>query len=80
MQQIAERTGGHAFEAKKRDDLEPIHNLIAEELHAQFVLTFTPDKPDNDGSFHKIALKANKGDLTVVTREGYFTPGGDNPR
>jgi hypothetical protein len=27
--------------------------------------------------FHKIAIKANKDDLTVVTREGYYTPGGE---
>jgi hypothetical protein len=32
---------------------------------------------DTEGGFHKIALKANKGDLTVVTREGYYAPGGD---
>ncbi len=51
---------------------------IAEELRGQYLLTYTPDKVDNDGEFHKIALKANKDDLTVVTREGYFAPGGDS--
>ncbi len=80
MQQIAARTGGHAYEAKKKDDLEEIYGLIVEELRGQYLLTYTPDKPDNDGSFHKVALKANKGDLTVVTREGYFAPGGDQGR
>jgi hypothetical protein len=29
---------------------------------------------DTEGGFHKIALKANKDDLTVVTREGYCAP------
>jgi hypothetical protein len=32
---------------------------------------------DKEGGFHKIALKASKDDLTVVTREGYYAPGGD---
>jgi hypothetical protein len=32
---------------------------------------------DNEGGFHKIALKANKDDFAVVTREGYYAPGGD---
>jgi len=32
---------------------------------------------DIEDGFHKIALKANKDDLTVVTREGYYAPGGD---
>lgn len=31
-----------------------------------------PDPVDKEGSFYKIALIANKGDLRVVTREGYY--------
>ena len=49
---------------------------IAEELRGQYLLTYTPDMVDNDGGFHKIALKANKDDYQVSTREGYYAPGG----
>ena len=77
MEKIAERTGGRFFEAKKKDNLEEIYASIAEELRGQYLLTYTPDIVDKEGGFHKVALKANKGDLTVVTREGYFAPGGD---
>ena len=80
MAQIAERTGGHAFEAKKKDDLDAIYKLIAEELRSQYLLTYTPDKVDNDGGFHKVALKANKSDLIVATREGYYAPGGEDSK
>lgn len=80
MQQIATRTGGHAFEAKKKEDLEQIYKLIEEELRSQYLLSFTPDKLDNDGGFHKIVLTANKSDLTVATREGYYAPGGDSSK
>jgi VWFA-related protein len=73
MEQIATRTGGRYFEAKKKDNLEEIYNLIAEELRGQYLLSYTPDKPDADSEFHKIALKAKNGDLTVVTREGYYS-------
>jgi VWFA-related protein len=73
MEQIATRTGGRFFEAKKKDNLEEIYGQIAEELRGQYLLTYTPDKVDTDGGFHKIALKASKDDLTVVTREGYYT-------
>jgi len=76
MAEIARRTGGHAYEAKKRDDIQPIYKLISEELQGQYVLTYTPDKPDSDGGFHKVAVKANKGDLEVTSREGYYAPGG----
>jgi len=80
MAQIAERTGGHAYEAKKREDLEAIYKLIAEELRGQYLLTYTPDVVDNQGGFHKVVLKATKGDLQVVTRQGYFAPGGDDSK
>jgi VWFA-related protein len=78
MEQIATRTGGRFFDMKKKEDLEEIYGLIATELRGQYLLTYTPDKVDNDGGFHKIALKAEKNDLTVATREGYFAPGGDS--
>jgi VWFA-related protein len=77
MEKIAVRTGARYFEAKKKDNLDEIYGQIAEELRGQYLLTYTPDQVDNEGGFHKIALKANKDDLIVVTREGYFAPGGD---
>ncbi len=72
MEQIATRTGGRFFEAKKKDALEDIYNQIADELRGQYLLSYTPDQVDNDGDFHKIGLKAKKDDLTVATREGYY--------
>ncbi len=73
MQQIASRTGGQFFEAKKKDNLEDIYGLIAGALRQQYLLTYTPDKVDPDEEFHKIALKTDKSDLTVITREGYYS-------
>lgn len=76
MEKIATRTGGRYFEAKGKDKLDEIYAQIAEELRGQYLLTYTPDMVDNDGGFHKIALKANKDDYQVSTREGYYAPGG----
>jgi len=78
MQQIATRTGGRYFEAKKKENLDDIYNQIAEELRGQYLLSYTPDQVDNDGGYHKIALKAKKDDLIVITREGYYATGGDS--
>ena len=78
MEKIATRTGGRYFEAKRKDSLDEIYGQIAEELRGQYLLTYTPDMVDNDGGFHKVALKASKDDLIVVTREGYYAPGGDS--
>ncbi len=77
MQDIASRTGGQFFEAKHSGDLTDIYNMIATELRGQYLLTYTPDQVDNDGGYHKIALKAKKDGLTVFTREGYYAPGGN---
>jgi len=74
MEKIAARTGGRYFEAKKKEGLDEIYGQIAEELRGQYVLTYTPDVVDKEGGFHKIALKASKDDLVVVTREGYYAP------
>ncbi|HWG20629.1 MAG TPA: VWA domain-containing protein [Terracidiphilus sp.] len=76
MQEIASRSGGHAFEAKKPQDLDAIYKLIDQEMRSQYLLTYTPDKVDTDGGFHKIALTTNNKDWSVATREGYYAPEG----
>jgi VWFA-related protein len=77
MQQIASRTGGQFFEAKKKENLDDIYNQIAASLRQQYLLTYAPDKVDTDGGFHKIVLKTDKNDLNVITREGYYAPSPD---
>jgi VWFA-related protein len=75
LEKIATRTGGHFFEAKKKDNLEEIYSQIVEELRNQYILAYTPDPVDEAGGYHKIVLKTGKSDLTVSTREGYYTAG-----
>jgi VWFA-related protein len=76
LEQIATRTGGRFFEAKKKDSFDEICAQIAEELRGQYLLTYTPDKPpvadENNEGFRKITLKTKDENLTVITREGYF--------
>jgi len=76
LEQIAARTGGVFFEAKKKDSFDEVYAQISEEIHGQYLLTYTPDKHDSsddtDG-FHKIQLKAKDDKLTVTTREGYYS-------
>jgi VWFA-related protein len=78
MQDIANRTGGQFFEAKRTANFEDIYNEIAKELHAQYMLTYVPDQSDDDGGYHKVVLKPKKDDLTVITRAGYYAPGGSS--
>ncbi len=78
MEDLATRTGARWFEAKKKDNLEDIYNQIASELRGQYLLSYTPDQVENDGAYHKIALKAKNDDYIVVTRDGYYAPGGNS--
>lgn len=77
LAEIASRTGGQYFEAKKKESLDDIYGLIAGALRQQYLLTYTPDQIDTDGDFHKIVLKTSTPDVTVVTREGYYAPSPD---
>jgi VWFA-related protein len=77
MQEIANRTGGHAYEAKHTSDLDPIYKLIGDETHAQYLLAYTPDKPDTDGDFHKVVVTASEKDWTVSVPEGYYVKGSE---
>jgi VWFA-related protein len=72
LEKIATRTGGRFFEAKKKENLEDTYGQIADELRGQYILTFTPGPADKEDGYHKIAVKAGNGDLTVATREGYY--------
>ena len=74
MQQIAQRTGGMFFEARKKDNIEEIFGLVASGLHQQYLLSYTPDRPGDEGEFHKIVVKTANADYTVETREGYYGP------
>jgi VWFA-related protein len=77
LQQIAQQTGGRFFEAKKKDSVDDIYAQIAEELRTQFMLGYTPPK-DQTAGYHSIHLAAKNKDLTVQTREGYYS-GQDKP-
>ena len=42
LKRLAEETGGGYFELEKTSDLAPTFTRVAQELHSQYVLGFTP--------------------------------------
>jgi len=72
LERISKETGGRMFEVSKKQPIDKIYQSIAEELRNQYNLGYTPDKPDSDGSYHKIALKTKHKDLVVQARTGYY--------
>ena len=72
LEQIAKSSGGRFFEVSKKETLEKIYADLDEELHNQYVLGYTPDKPDATPGYHKLQLAVKQKDAQVQTREGFY--------
>ena len=70
LRKIAEETGGGYFELKGTTDMNSTFTRVANELHSQYVLGFSPEKLD--GKLHKIEVKVTQPGLTVRTRKSYL--------
>jgi len=69
IKNMARRSGGRATELGKDDDLAKALVAIADELHHQYLIGFTPVA--FDGKSHKIEVQLNKPGLTVRARQQY---------
>jgi VWFA-related protein len=65
-------TGGRTLSFLKKNALEQAIQLVSEEVHRQYILSFEP-KGGEQGKFHtiRVAVK-NRPELQVKTREGYW--------
>jgi len=70
LRKIADETGGGYFELKKTSDLAPTFTKVAQELHSQYVIGFTPQLLDN--RVHKLAVKMKQPGMTARARRSYL--------
>jgi Ca-activated chloride channel homolog len=70
LRKFAEETGGGYFELKKTDELAPTFTRVAQELHSQYTLGFTPQTLDNKA--HKLELKVKQPGMTARARKSYI--------
>ena len=66
---IARRSGGRATDLGPGDDLAAALTAVADELHHQYLLGFTPKV--FDGKTHRVAVRTRTPELTVRAREVY---------
>ena len=65
-------TGGRTLNFLKKKALEQAVQLVSEEVHRQYLLSFEP-KGGAPGAFHAIRVEVrNRPELHVKTREGYW--------
>ena len=69
LPRIAAMTGGGYFELRSAYNLGPTFKRIADELHKQYALAFTPAKLD--GKTHKIEVRIKRPDLVARARKTY---------
>ena len=72
LKKLAEDTGGGYFELKSTDELGPTFTRVAQELHSQYSLAFTPA---TDGKIHKLDVTVKKSGMTARARRSYQAPG-----
>ena len=54
---------------KLKDDLGPTFTRIAQELHSQYVMGFSPESLDN--KIHKLEVRIKKPGMTARARKSY---------
>jgi Ca-activated chloride channel family protein len=69
LKKIADETGGGYFELKKTSDLAPTFTRVAQELHSQYVLGFTPMQLD--GRVHRLTVRLKQPGMTARARRSY---------
>jgi len=70
LPKIAAATGGGYFELKSPATLVSTFARVADELHHQYALGFTPEKLD--GKMHDLTIRLSKPDLTARARKRYL--------
>ena len=73
LRKIADETGGGYFELTKASDLAPTFTKVAQELHSQYVIGFTPMSLDN--KVHKLMVKLKQPGMTAQARRSYLAAG-----
>jgi Ca-activated chloride channel homolog len=69
LRRLSEETGGGFFMLKKKDELGSTFTRIAQELHSQYVMGFTPETLD--GKIHKLEVRVKRSGMTARARKSY---------
>jgi len=70
LRRLAEETGGGYFELKKADELGPTFTRVAQELHSQYALGFTP--ATLDGREHRLTVRMRQPGMNARARRTYI--------
>jgi VWFA-related protein len=69
LRKLAEETGGGYFELERTSELGPTFTRVAQELHSQYVVAFSPQALD--GKVHQLEVRLTKPGLNPRARKSY---------
>ena len=72
LARVAEETGGGYIEIRPGQDLGAAFAGVADELHTQYLLAFTP--PKRDGKVHEVGVRVTRGGLKTRAKKTYVAP------
>lgn len=74
MGELADAAGGRFFH--NSNDLTAGFRMLLEAPETVYVLELPLDGVREDGAWHRLSVKVDRGDTQIQAREGYFAPGG----
>jgi Ca-activated chloride channel homolog len=70
LRKVADETGGGYFELERSDELNSTFTRVAQELHSQYVLGFSPQTLD--GKTHTLEVRVTRPGLVARARKSYI--------
>lgn len=74
LRRLAQQTGGQAFFPLAAKELASVYGDIRRELSGQYSLAYQSGSARTDGQWRQIAVRVNRPDAIVRTRQGYYAP------
>ncbi|HEX8889209.1 MAG TPA: VWA domain-containing protein [Pyrinomonadaceae bacterium] len=72
--QLADQTGGSYI--TDTNDIQTRLQKVDEDLHSYYMMSYSPQNQNYDGSYRKIEIKVKRPGLVVQSRKGYFAING----
>ncbi len=72
LERMAELTGGVAYQAEQVGDLAGVYKQVAAALRTIYSVGYYPANAERDGTYRRVQVRVDRGDVAVRTRKGYW--------
>jgi VWFA-related protein len=72
LRQLAVETGGRFFFPARDEQLAEVHDVLTQDVHNRYLLTYTPENQKADGTWRALTVKTTDPEHVIRARPGYF--------